>query len=244
MNGCPRKRGGNIGPGGVPRVTAASGYYSVPYSSTLYYHYENWGSAYTYEASYSDWARDGFPAPQPVTTDFVHYPWSSAIYAVSYFDGGWVWKQLAFEQWQRAGAPRPRNAGYIEGTTYHKWSTSSEILAKAPDGNVHKLSYGEWQASGFQEPEYRNNRGYQQLSWGSDIAYMFNITSNYGYRVDYAEWQAEGFPTPQKVRSFPGDEFCQYWFSSDIYYWSDVVSSHKLSYGEWQAAGFPRPTQC
>jgi hypothetical protein len=227
-------------------ATAAppTGYYSVPYSSDLYYHYESSSFVGTYKASYEQWVADGSPAPKPVATDFVKYPWSSTIYAVSYFDGGWLWSgPLAFEQWQKANFPTPRNAGFIAGTTYHKWATSSEIFALAPDNSTHKLSYSEWAASGFQEPEYKTNQGYQKLSWNSNIGEMYQINTGAGYPINYSEWASEGFPTPQTVNRFPGDDFCQVWWTKDIYYYGPTWNGF-ITFGQWAAAGYPQPTAC
>ncbi len=221
----------------------AAGFYSVPYSNTLYYHSES-PSPYTFEASYDFWVSRSSPTPTPASTDFVKYPWSPTIYAVSYFDGGWVWSgPLAFEQWQKAGFPSPRNAGFIAGTTYHKWATSNEIFAKASDNTTHKLSYNEWAASGFQEPTFITNEGYQKLSWDNHIGYIYQINTGDGFPISYSSWAAEGFPTPQTLSRFPGDEFCQYTWSSSIYYFGPTWSG-EVTYGQWGAAGYPRPTPC
>lgn len=235
---------GTIALSSPANAAPATGYYSVPYSNTLYYHYEYGGSAGTYEASYNKWVGDGSPRPTPATTDFVKYPWSPTIYAVSYFDGGWVWSgPLAFEQWQKAGFPSPRNAGFIAGTEYHKWATSGEIFAKAPDNTTHRLSYSEWAASGFREPAFKTNAGYQKLSWDNRVGYMYQINTGDGYPVTYAEWAAAGFPTPQTVGRFPGDQFCQYPWTSSIYYYGPTWNG-QITYGQWGAAGYPRPTPC
>lgn len=222
----------------------ANGYYSVPYSSTLYYHYEYAGTAITYAASNSQWVSDGSPRPTPVATDFVKYSWSPTIYAVSYFDGGWVWSgPLAFQQWQMAGFPSPRNAGFIAGTTYLKWATSGEIFAKAPDNTTHKLTYSEWAASNFQEPMFKTNEGYQKLSWDNHIGYIFQINTGTGYPINYSEWATADYPTPQSVMRFPGDEFCQNPWSPNIYYYGPTWYG-QVTYGQWSAAGYPRPTAC
>lgn len=220
-----------------------SGFYSVPYSNTLYYHNDS-ASPYTFEASYKYWVSNGSPTPTPASTDFVKYPWSPTIYAVSYFDGGWVWSgPLAFEQWQKAGFPTPRNAGFIAGTIYNKWATSGEIFAKAPDNTIHKLSYSEWAGSGFQEPIFETNKGYQKLSWDNHIGYMYQLNTGGGYPISYTDWATAGFPTPQTVSRFPGDEFCQYPWSSAIYYYGPTWYG-QVTYSQWGAAGYPRPTSC
>jgi predicted GNAT superfamily acetyltransferase len=52
----------------APAASAATtGYYSVPYSSTLYYHSHDAGVVA--EASYTQWAADVFPAAMPARTE-------------------------------------------------------------------------------------------------------------------------------------------------------------------------------
>lgn len=226
------------------QAAPATGYYSVPYSDSIYYHNDSSGTAYTRKIDYATWVAAGSPSPIPAATDFVKYRWSPTIYAVSYFDGGWLWSgPLAFEQWQKAGYPAPRNAGFIDGTRYHKWATSGEIFAWAPDNTTHKLSYSDWAASGFQEPEYRTNEGYQKLAWNGTIAKMFLVNTGDGFPISYSEWEREAFPTPQTVSRFPGDEFCQYPWSPDIFYYGPIWLG-QISYQQWAAAGYPRPTPC
>lgn len=223
------------------RAYQQTGFYSVPYSGTLYYH----STPYTFPASYSTWQNSGFPKPIPAPTDYVRYPWAPAIYAVSYFEGGWLWTQLAYDQWQRAGFPNPRIAGYIEGTYYHKWDTGSDIFATSPDNVVHKLSYREWVDSGYRQPEYRTNQGFQKLSWSNTISQMWSLTTGGGYKLTYADWAAEGFPSPQLVARYPGDRFCTYsWRSSSIITYDGRFEYRDINFNEWQAAGSPTPERC
>ena len=223
-----------------PAQALTPGYYSVSYSSTLF---RVFAGGQHYSASFDQWTRDGSPAPQPVPTDYVRYSWSPAIYAVSYFDDSWEWQQLAPEQWQRAGTPAPRLAGYIKGTTYTKFDTSSELFAASPDRVTHKLSFSEWAASGYQDPTFENNRGYQKLSWTPTIGRFSELNNGKGYPITSPEWAAADFPTPQVVQHFSGDQFCQYSWSSVIYY-RGALQYLDLTMAQWQAAGAPRPTAC
>ena len=222
-----------------PAQALAPGYYSVGYSSTLYKVF----SGGHYAATYDQWTSDGNPAPQPVPTDYVKYAWSPAIYAVSYFDDSWQWQQLALEQWQRAGTPTPRLAGYIKGTEYAKFDTSSELFAKSPDGVIHKLTPAEWADSGYQDPAYQTNQGYQKLSWTPTIGEFYELNNGHGSAITGQEWAAADYPTPQVVQKFPGDEFCQYPGSAAIYYYG-ALEALTLTLSQWQAAGTPRPTAC
>ena len=163
-----------------------TGFYSVPYSGTLYYH----STPYTFPASYATWQNAGFPKPIPAPTDYVKYPWAPAIYAVSYFEGGWV-------------------------------------------------------DSGYRQPEYRTNQGFQKLSWSNTISQMWSLTTGGGYRLTYADWAAEGFPSPQLVARYPGDRFCTYsWRSSSIITYDGRFEYRDINFNEWQAAGSPTPERC
>ena len=68
-------------------AAAPSACYFVPYSDALirHSHYSD-GDSYTYDADYSQWASDGFPTPVPAPVSYVKYPWSTSIYAVSFFE--------------------------------------------------------------------------------------------------------------------------------------------------------------
>lgn len=215
------------------------GYYSVPYSGTLYYSYADFYGP----ASFSRWQLDGFPAPYKAPTEYVKYSFSASIYAVSYLPGGTLTTQLGYADWQRAGFPSVKSAGHIDGTEYHSWGTSAEIFATAPDGVIHKMSFSEWVASGYKPATNRVNQGFQKLSWSGSIAKMYATAAGEGYPVTFGEWKKEDFPTPQTVNRFPNDEFCKYSWSSNIYYYGPSDAG-TVSYAQWRAAGFPAPTNC
>lgn len=225
----------------TPASALPSGFYSVPYSDTLYYNQQNtnWGTV-----TYAQWQSAGFPTPRKAPTDFVKYPWSSTIYAVTYFDGGsWLWTKLSLQQWQRAGSPSPRNAGWIQGSYVYQWSTANEIFVQAPDATHHKFTYGEWQAAGFPSPALHANEGFQKLSWFDSIGKMTNVSSGLGGGITYNTWAQYGFPTPQAVARFPGDSFCAYPGSSQIHY-NGPTAYGTLNYSQYVAAGSPAITSC
>lgn len=216
-----------------------AGWYSQPHTSALTEVVRFGDSAYWSERDYPAWQRAGFPAPRPAPTDYVRYPWSPNIYAVTFWPERWEWERLAFEQWQRAGFPAARAAGYVEGTRYWKWETGGEIFAEERDGAVHKLTYGEWLASGSREPEYRTGRGYVKLSWYPSIAYLYNTGQGDGYAISYADWAEEDFPTPQVVQRVAGDRFYRYSFDSTVYY-QGPNGSFAVTPAQYRAAGSPR----
>lgn len=110
-----------------------------------------------YSLSYSQYVAEGSPPVGTIRSDYVKYPWSSTVYAVTFWPGDpqWQWDRLTYEQWRRAGFPAVRNAGWIFGTAYYKSAASPEIYAEGPDGVVHRLTYAQWRDAGFPKPEIR-----------------------------------------------------------------------------------------
>lgn len=102
--------------------------------------------------TYAQWAAAGFPRPAPTPTDYVRYPWSSTVYAVTFWPGTWQWDRLDLAKWEAAGYPAVRHAGWIEGSVIRRASTGDQLLLHDPDGGVHPLTYDEWQATGFRPP--------------------------------------------------------------------------------------------
>ncbi|WEO76847.1 hypothetical protein BJQ94_16025 [Cryobacterium sp. SO2] len=185
-----------------------------------------------------------FARVRVAATSYVKYPWSSTVYGVTFWqknEASWQWDKLTFAQYKTAGYPGVRNAGWIVGSSYYRWATSSELYVKGSDGIVHKLSYGEWAASGFRSPSVRTNTGFQKLTWSAEIGKMSDIAGGKGAALTYAGWRAEQLPSPQQVRRFPGDQFYTYAGNSTVYYAGPLVN-RAVSYAEWAAAGYPAPT--
>jgi hypothetical protein len=189
-------------------------------------------------------------AVQPTPTDYVKYPWSPTVYGVTFWQSDadtWQWDELTFPQYQKARYPAVRNAGWIIGSYFYQWSTSSELFVLGDDGVVHKLNYSEWAASGFQEFDRLENVGFQKLSWSSEVGLMNDIAGGQGAKLSYAEWAAESFPTPQVVQRFPGDQFYKnsltYFNGSFVYTltYAGPLMERNVTYAEWGAAGFPTP---
>jgi hypothetical protein len=176
-------------------------------------------------------------------TDFVKYPWSPTVYAVTLWPGGegaWQWTPITFAQWQTAGFPSARTAGWIEGSYYYQWGSSPEVFVEGADGINHKLSYSEWEASGFRPFQWRSAEGFFKLTWSEDIVRMTNIGFGQGGPIDYAEWAAEGFPTPQVGPRLPNDMFLIFPESSTVYYTAAGIY-RPVTFEEWTAAGRPTP---
>ncbi|MDT0197468.1 excalibur calcium-binding domain-containing protein [Arthrobacter sp. AB6] len=194
--------------------------------------YEKWRDVYT------------FQTPTPASTDFVKYPWSPTVYAVTFWPGGenyWMWTRLSFPQWQTAGYPTPRNAGWIKGSYYYKWGTSTELFVEGEDGVNHKLTGAEWAASGYRSYVDRGNEGFMKLTWANEFARMSNLSTGAGRPLGYNEWQEEAFPTPQAVQRITGDKFYKDCGNSTIWY-AGPGMNRPVSLQEWQGAGSPSPT--
>lgn len=222
--------------------------YKIVYDSTIYELVTNPdGATQTpIPLSYEKW-RDvyDFQTPTPAATDFVKYPWSPTVYAVTFWPGGenyWMWTPLSFHQWQTAGYPTPRNAGWIKGSYYYKWGTNSgELFVEGADGVNHKLTYQEWADSGYRSFQERHAEGFAALTWAPEMARMRNLYTQSGRPLGYAEWQEEAFPTPQRMQRIPGDSFYKDCGTSTIWY-AGPGMNRPVSLQEWQTAGSPNPT--
>jgi hypothetical protein len=194
--------------------------------------FEKWRDLYNYQQ------------PTPTSTDFVKYPWTPTVYAVTFWPGGenhWQWTPLSFDQWQRARQPIPRIAGWIQGSYYYQWRTSAEIFVGSADGVKHKLTGAEWAASGNRPFERRVAEGFLKLTWAPEVARMTDVVNGAGRPLGYAEWQAEGFPTPSAVQRIWGDQFYQDFGNPTVYY-AGPNMNRQVTFAEWQAAGSPMPT--
>lgn len=227
--------------GGRAGAEPAERYYVTPHTGTVYAVAITDGHPGDPRAlSFAAWRELGSPAPEPAPTDFVKYPWSPTVYAVTFWATGWEWDEVTFPEWQRAGFPSARVAGYIAGSSYYRWDTSDEVFVRGADGVVHPLTFDEWAASGFRPYERRQNQGFVKLSWDSHIARMTDYVHGMGYPVDYATWVAEGRPTPHVQNRFVGDIVVKDFTGPGVQYSGPSVSRY-MTYPDWVAAGRPAP---
>jgi hypothetical protein len=220
-------------------AAVADGYYTQPFDATVWR--VDGGNARA--IGYDEWADAGFPQPAASPTDYVKYPWSPTIYAVTFWgnpDSTWDWDPLTGPQWWASGSPAPRTAGWIAGSYYYQWGTSNELFVAGADGVRHKLTYDEWAASGFRAFDRRANEGFMKLSWAPNVTRMPDLASGYGYSIGYPEWSAEAFPTPQVVQRVVNDHFYK-WGSSPAIYYQGPAFHRAISYPEWVGAGMPSP---
>ena len=128
-----------------PAPNRNTAYYVNAYDPTIYAVRGESRSA----VSYAQWAAAGFPRPAASPTEYVRYPWSSTVYAVTFWPGTWQWDRLDYARWATAGYPAVRHAGWIEGSVIRKHGNGNQLFLHDPDGGVHALTYQEWQATGF-----------------------------------------------------------------------------------------------
>lgn len=227
----------------APAANAAiysSGIFSVSYNGDLY---NVTPDGYIEKLSYESWQAMNFPTPRPAATNFVKYSWSPTIYAVTFFGdqrNEWVWSAITYSEWQRAGFPAARNAGWVQGTYFYKWGTNAELFAIAPDGAYKKLTFQDWTDAGRPAPVDRANEGFFKYSWNDTIIRMDNIAAGQGRGIGYAEWQREAFPTPQVVGRVPGDTVYQNYREQNIWY-AGPAFNRVLTGAEWRAMGSPAP---
>jgi len=222
--------------------------YKIVYDCTIYELVTNPDGTQTpVPLSYAKW-RDvyGLQDPEPAATDFVKYPWSETVYAVTFWPGGesnWLWTPLTYPMWEAAKFPTPRIAGWIKDSYYYKWATSEELFVEGPDGVNHKLSYKEWANSGFRGYFNRADEGFIRLSWAPELGRISSLSTGAGRPLGYSEWQEEAFPTPLVVQRMANELFYQACDSTDIWY-AGPSMNRRISFQEWLAAGAPTATAC
>lgn len=172
-------------------------------------------------------------------TDYVSYSWAPGIYSVGYAPAGMIWKKLSFADWEAAGFPRPRIAGWIPGTRVFTFAPASEIYATSPDGVTHLLTYREWQDMGYRQPE-RSAGSFVRYPWSSSL-YSVEFTSPAWVwkRLSYTDWLQLGQPAARIAGFIQGTTYYQHQNSSEVFARGEDGVLHKLSFDEWSAAGSP-----
>ncbi|AZS40116.1 MULTISPECIES: M23 family metallopeptidase [Microbacterium] len=194
--------------------------------------------------TFAQWQAAGSPPPFSAPTDYVRYPWSTTISAVTMFgtpQSRWIWRHLTLDEWNRVGRPTPRIAGWIKDSVYYQWAGSSQIFVQDAGGVKHALTYAEWQASGFQPFEKRSTQGFVKLSWDGNIAFLTDFAAGKGGPITQKQWAAEGYPTPTVAMRFPGDQLYKFNGDPTIWYAGPTVN-RPITYAEWGMLGYPTPT--
>ncbi|MFD0199837.1 MULTISPECIES: hypothetical protein [Saccharothrix] len=216
------------------------GYYLQPFDPTVWRVDDGVARAISPE----EWAAAGFPRPAPSPTDYVQYPWSWTIYAVTFWDDAeatWDWDRLDASQWRASGSPVPRPTGWIAGSWLYRFSTApDENFVEAPDRSVHKLTHDEWAATGFRTPGSRYDEGFLKLSWAPNVMWMTGLSTGVGRSITYDDWQRQAFPTPRVVQRVVNDRFYKSATSPVIYYQGPAFH-RAITAEEWVGAGRPAP---
>ena len=193
--------------------------------------------------SYGEWVAAGSPAPQAAPTDYVHYPFSPDLYAITFWGDApgaeqWLVHHLSGQEWHRAGAPRPRDVSAIGYTAVYRWSTSDEVFLREPSGRLHKLTEAQWASIGYPAVEQKDE-GFVKLSWAAPIARIGEGANGYwGGPISAGTWREEGYPTPRVSTRITGDVFYKLAGSPTVYY-SGPTLVRALTPSEWAAAGSP-----
>ena len=241
----------------------ADGLYRVAYTGEIWQVENGEGGGFADALTFEEFSALEDQSFKPAPTDYVKYAWSDKLYGVTFFGvnpDSWLWDPLTFEQWQAAGFPAARNAGYIKGSEVYKFSGSSELfldedglfgseLGEEGLAPLHKLTFAEWAATGFRGP-IELEVEVLRLSWDTSGAVFF-ANGNFGGQLTLAEYQQAGSPTPQAKLRLPGDQapsFSVYRQENPadarlVYYNGNFNYKKILTFGEWQGAGAPTPGQ-
>lgn len=176
-------------------------------------------------------------------TDYVNYTWSPAIYSVSYAPTGMVWKRLSYSDWEAAGFPKPRVAGWIPGTRVFSFAPAPEIYATSADGVTHLLTYREWQDMAFRQPE-RSTGSFVRYPWSSSLYSVEFVSPAWRWkRLSYADWLQLGQPQARIAGFIQGTNYFQHQQSNEVFARGEDGVLHKLSFQEWVDAGRPAVTR-
>lgn len=131
----------NIAPTAPTPPASSTTLYLTKYDGTIWT-VSNWSAT---PITYPQWRDEyAFQAPVAAPTNYVRYTWSPTLYAVTFWPGSdssqWTWHRLTYVEWQHAGSPNARAAGYITGSSYYQWSTGSDVFVQGEDGSLRNMS--------------------------------------------------------------------------------------------------------
>lgn len=220
----------------VPTSASAApdGLYRTAYDGTIY----SVSAGGARALGYDEWVGAGRPAAAPAPTVHVSYPWSSTIYAHTWWGASATQRTLAYPEWVNAGRPTPARTGWVPGSYLYVWATSPDVGLIAPDGSYRWLSAAEWAATGSLAPVRRSNEGFAKLSWSSEIAFLTSVSTGQGRPISFETWKRENFPRPASVQRFPGDQFYRQVGSSTVWY-AGPTMNRAITWQEYVAAGSP-----
>ncbi|MCI9887516.1 hypothetical protein JT358_03440 [Micrococcales bacterium 31B] len=136
--------------------------------------------------TFDEWRAMNFVKPIVVTPDVVKYPWQDDVYAV-YFPStdknSWIWQHLTLQQWTALGQPKPRDAGWIDGTEVRRVPSRNNIVYSTLNGVHHELTFAQWGAMG---DAYLSALNYNPIavSYPSRYTRMSDLYRDYGFVLD------------------------------------------------------------
>lgn len=236
---------------GSPRVTvSALQFYTVPWRASVWRVNSQTGDSTRLSAS--QWQeRYGGAGAAPAALTIVKVPWDSTRYAYVSMGSSSRWvqwvKDAAMTAAIRAASPEAwssyRTVAHIPGSSYFRWSSSSstERFVQTPDGDIHKLTSGEYRAAG--SPTVKRRTGYVvRPAWSTNLWWFASTsTSARAYRLTTTAYQDLDEPRPRVWTRVPGDRFYR-WQGVSTIYWSLRGHVESLSSSEYASAGRPTLT--
>jgi len=224
----------------------AEGFYSVPYSTTLYWVHWVGSSTYWQAATLQDWASRGYPAPQPVPVRYVKAPWSPTIIADPVLPGappGGFGNAsiLTSEQWARAGYPTPevttKLGPFLQYRKYYSAPTIWALIGLGTDR--HALTYPEWVAAGQPQPTLSGYAPDSDVRGWSTSSELFAVANDgsWTHKLTYAEWAGSGYPS---FTRYVGGFYKLSW-DDHIAFVDPSGDAHVLTPADWAAYAFPTP---
>jgi len=185
----------------------------------------------------SDYGSKPFYVP---TGTITRVPWNLALWAA--VNG--VQTQLIYAQWQATGF-RASVTGLPAGSVVAYGPVGPDLFAWTSDGQVHKLTYGQWRQIGHPTP-VRVARMVTKYQWSSSVwlttkwkaaPAAWTIT-----HLTYSGYLALGAPRPIDTVVTPHSLVFKHSGSSTIYVKDPGGNIHALTYAEWGHLGYPAPT--
>lgn len=221
-----------------PYQPPETGFYSVPYTSTLWWARPSGGGVALSAATLEEWASQGYPAPRPVPSLYQRYPWSSTIYGIPQIPG-WRFPMnltaVTPAGWAAAGYPQPTVTWTVAGTFYRKWVNSPVISAVLPAANqVHDLTLAEWLASGSPQPSMAGLAPGTSVYQWSTSPEIFTSLDGVVEKLTYPQWASYGYPG---AVHHSGGFYKLAWNPYIAYIGSD--GEYILTAQDWASEGYP-----
>lgn len=226
-----------------------AGFYSVPYAETLlWYHQVGPNTWESRNATFADWASQGFPAPRPAIVRYVKAPWLSTIVAVPTLPGmptalfGNA-TPITFEGWARAGFPNPEVTTNLPGYILRYTQDAGDPTIWAWVGpEKHALTLAEWIAAGQPKPSggvvvSPPLSATMYVGWATSPELFAVDGGSVYHKLTFAEWGRRGYPTPTII---PGGFYKLSW-DATIAMFEPAGGIGLLTPTGWATYDYPTP---